>query len=457
MLLAFYGDDFTGSTDALEAVTRAGLRTLLFFDPPDAVTLGRHPDLQAFGIAGGSRALPPADMARELRPAFASLAASGARVVHYKICSTFDSSPAVGSIGCAIETGLEAFRADVVPLLVGAPVLGRYQVFGTLFARSGLETEPSRLDRHPTMSRHPVTPMDEADLRLHLGRQTSVPVRLVDVLALDAPDGLDTRVDAAIAERPVVVLFDVLTDVHLAIVGRQFVRLAEHQRPLFVVGSSGVEYALAAHLASVPGSGVSPRALPPAEPVDRLMTVSGSCSPVTARQIAWALDNGFAEVALDPAELASGGAVEVRRVVGESVALLEQGRSVIAHAARGPDDPRIGTLAARLAGGGDDAHARLEAGRRIAEALGRILREVTTRLRLRRVVATGGDTSGHVARALGAEALEMIAPMAPGGPLCRVHAEDAAVGGLEIVLKGGQVGTIDFFGRVLGAVAAPQA
>ena len=34
--LAYYGDDFTGSTDALEQLTRAGLRTRLFLQPPTA-------------------------------------------------------------------------------------------------------------------------------------------------------------------------------------------------------------------------------------------------------------------------------------------------------------------------------------------------------------------------------------------------------------------------------------
>lgn len=62
----------------------------------------------------------------------------------------------------------------------------------------------------------------------------------------------------------------------------------------------------------------------------------------------------------------------------------------------------------------------------------------------RRAVVCGGDTSTHVARALGIEALEFIAPVAPGGPLCRVHAPGRVSNGCEIVFKGGQVGR-DFF------------
>ena len=37
--LAFYGDDFTGSTDALEVLAFAGLRCALFLSVPSAQTL----------------------------------------------------------------------------------------------------------------------------------------------------------------------------------------------------------------------------------------------------------------------------------------------------------------------------------------------------------------------------------------------------------------------------------
>jgi uncharacterized protein YgbK (DUF1537 family) len=57
------------------------------------------------------------------------------------------------------------------------------------------------------------------------------------------------------------------------------------------------------------------------------------------------------------------------------------------------------------------------------------------------VAVCGGDTSSYVARALNIAALEMAAPMAPGSPLCRVHAEEGSpMRDLEIVFKGGQVG-----------------
>ncbi len=68
LLLAYYGDDFTGSTDVMESLARAGLRTVLFLRPPTPKQLAKYPGLRAFGIAGGSRTMSPAQMQRDQVP-----------------------------------------------------------------------------------------------------------------------------------------------------------------------------------------------------------------------------------------------------------------------------------------------------------------------------------------------------------------------------------------------------
>ena len=68
-----------------------------------------------------------------------------------------------------------------VPMVVGAPSLRRYTLFGHLFAGAA-DGQVYRIDRHPAMMRHPVTPMREADLRLHLREQTTMRVGLLDAL-----------------------------------------------------------------------------------------------------------------------------------------------------------------------------------------------------------------------------------------------------------------------------------
>src|SRR5258708_1482072 len=60
LLLAYYGDDFTGSTDATEALTAAGVPTLLCLDTPTPEWLARFPDVRCIGLAGSSRGRSPA-------------------------------------------------------------------------------------------------------------------------------------------------------------------------------------------------------------------------------------------------------------------------------------------------------------------------------------------------------------------------------------------------------------
>ena len=170
-LIAFYGDDFTGSTAVAEVLTFAGLPTVLFLDVPTAEQSARFAGWPGIGIAGVARSMSPAWMERTLPPVFEHLRSLSAPITHYKVCSTLDSAPHVGSIGRAVELAAPRLGGRWHPLVLAAPAIARYQAFGTLFA--AVEGEAFRLDRHPTMSRHPVTPMHEADVRRHLARQPS--------------------------------------------------------------------------------------------------------------------------------------------------------------------------------------------------------------------------------------------------------------------------------------------
>jgi 3-oxoisoapionate kinase len=64
LLLTFYGDDFTGSTDALEQLTLAGIRTALFIHPPTPAQLKKFPGSASPRVAGKTRSLAPADGTR---------------------------------------------------------------------------------------------------------------------------------------------------------------------------------------------------------------------------------------------------------------------------------------------------------------------------------------------------------------------------------------------------------
>jgi uncharacterized protein YgbK (DUF1537 family) len=434
LLLSYYGDDLTGSTDVMEALASRGVATVLFIETPTASQRARFPDVRAIGLAGSSRSESPAWMDQNLAPALDWLKSLGAEFCHYKVCSTFDSSPTVGSIGRALEIGQDLFRQSKTPLVIGAPQLKRYTTFGNLFA--AYQGVNYRIDRHPVMSRHPVTPMREADIRLHLAAQTARKGVLIDLTTiLDA--NADRILDGVMAGDADYVLFDVADIETQREVGRQIWR-TRREGGGYIVGSSGIEYALVSEWElqmMIPGEAT----FAPPGPVERIAVVSGSCSPTTERQIRFAQANGFDAFAVDPRALASGQSDAVANATAKGLDSLAQGRSVVFYTALGPESD-IGSEIDKHQGA---RHA-------IGRALGQVERALIEQAGLTRAVIAGGDTSSHALRQLEIFALttRLPLPTTPGSPLCVAHSDHAAFDGLEIGLKGGQVGNDDYFVKI---------
>ncbi len=442
ILLAWYGDDFTGAAAAMEVMAFAGLQSMLFLDIPTADQLARHPGLRAVGVASTARSMSPEWMDDHLPLVFAGLAALDPGLLHYKVCSTLDSSPETGSIGRAIEIGTRCLKTHVVPVLVAAPRMQRYQCFGNLFAGTGKEVV--RLDRHPVMSRHPVTPMDEADVACHIARQSgridghvlTFPQLRQGTATLPENPGDDHRIS--------VVTMDSLDEATETGCGR-LIWNARH-RCRFVVGSQGVEYALVAHWQE---GGLLTPVPPPAGigPADGMVTVSGSVSPTTAAQIGWALSNGFSGIAFDATSVTRGAGeieAEVGKTVQAALDALSDGCDPLIFTAEGSDDPAVRRFREAVHTAGIDMQ---DANRMVGEALGKVLCRVLERSGITRAVVSGGDTSGHATGQLDIYALSALAPTIPGASIFRAHA-DGPFDGLELALKGGQMGTPDYFGWV---------
>lgn len=447
-LLAFYGDDFTGSTDALEVLASHQLDTLLFLRQPTEaeIALARR-RYAAVGIAGISRAKNLAWMDQHLPAVYQALKQVGAAVSHYKVCSTFDSSPTLGNIAHALMLGRSAFAMDIAaPVVVGAPQMKRYTFFGHLFASAGASGNVVRIDRHPTMSVHPLTPMKESDLCLHLAKQAKLDVALIDTLKQQAND-TEALLAQTLADNDAVLL-DVMDTLTQARVGELLWQVAEQRRKqqagsLFCVGSSGVQYSLVAHWAKLWPNQVQSQTLT-AEPVERIIVISGSCSPVTAEQIKSACADGFADIRVDTVALINEQTrnAEQERLKQSASKALQQGLSPLIYSACGPDDPEITRLQSFI----DTHHLdKSETLALLGFLQGELLRELIQQSAVSRVVVAGGDTSGAVVQALNLSALQMQARLFPGAPLCQAYAGLDAEPVVEIALKGGQMGKADYF------------
>lgn len=391
----FYGDDFTGSVDALLQFRRAGVEGVLVTDP--GATLP-DPLPEVVGFAGVARSRRTADLDAEVRPPLERLRELGADIVQYKACSTADSSPEVGSLGRVIEIARELFGPATVPVAFAQPDFGRYTVFGHHFAREGEEVH--RLDRQPTMRDHPVTPATESDLRLHLAAQTALPIAGLPWTAYGDASAVARGLDQDAA----VVVADALTDAHLdALAAAVLADRAAGAAARFVLGSGGISGALGRAAA---GAGRVPPPPTTAAPADGpVLVLSGSASSRTRDQVAasgWPVVDAFAGDAVD------------RALDG-----LRAGEHVVVSSMAGSRAASSAEVEERLAAAGD---AALRAG-----VVGRLL-------------VCGGDTSGNVLRRLGIARLEILAQPWGNAPLLLGRGDAPHLAGVELVLKGGQVG-----------------
>ncbi|WP_338082008.1 four-carbon acid sugar kinase family protein [Donghicola mangrovi] len=439
-LITWYGDDFTGAAAVMEVLAFAGIETVLFSDLPDAEMLARFDGAGAIGVASTARTEGPDWMDQALPEAFGFLKSLGAPLLHYKVCSTFDSSPQTGSIGRAAEIGLRVTGARAAPVLTAAPQMRRYQAFGHLFA--GTFDGVYRLDRHPVMARHPVTPMAEADLLLHLAAQTDLPSGLIDLEALWSDP--QTQLTTLLKSGAKILSVDSMEERSETAAGRL---IWENQEELsFVIGSQGVEFALVRHWQEI---GLIPRVAPPgsAGRVDQIAVVSGSVSPSTAQQIEWAVQNGFTLIRLDAARMIEAPDQTdalIDQAVAAALRAVSNGESPLVCSATGPEDPAVAQVRAASAKTGTSMDV---VNKTIGITLGRILDGILRGSDLTRAVISGGDTSGHGMRALGLQAIKAISPTIPGASLCIGYGGEHH-DGLQIALKGGQMGSMDFFGWI---------
>jgi len=446
LLMAFYGDDFTGSADAMEALTLNGVPTALFLGRPDPALLKKRlKNVRAVGVAGTSRTMTPSQMDEELPGQFQMLKDLGVPVIHYKVCATFDSSAQIGSIGHAADLAFRVLHPPFGVIVQGVPVIGRYVVFGNHFTTVGNKTY--RLDRHPMMSRHPITPMDEGDLRLHFAKQTEKKVELFDLLQLSKPfDSISSQFDRYIGDGNEMILFDTLDEKHLLTIGR-LIHQKIGPRPIFAVGSSGFEYAMASYWRSAEIVS-KPDPISPAGPVERIIVISGSAADKTAEQIKCAMDHGFAGIRLntdlliDPETRRD----ERNRVIRLALRFLREEKSIILYSTLGPDDPTILKTKDRMKSLGIDVQ---EVGKHLGKQQGLILRELVEITGLKRVCVAGGDTCSYVLRQMDIHSLELLMPITPAAPLCRAFSDHSPFEGLQVASKGGQIGAPEYFIQVL--------
>jgi uncharacterized protein YgbK (DUF1537 family) len=417
----FIGDDFTGASDTLATLASSGRKTRLYLKPPELDEV-RDAGLDAAGIATEVRSLPPDEMTRQIDALAPSLMALSPRIVHYKVCSTFDSAPHVGSIGAVVLRLEQLLRPAFVAIIGGQPSLGRYCTFGNLFARAS-DGCVYRIDRHPVMKCHPTTPMTEADLRLHLAGQDLAGIRLVDLQAISLGQAaLEARLEHDIRRGHRRFLFDVADQDQLRTIGAVLNSYDPAGFPILMVGASSVAEAFAPEDGSLAWREASAK---DAERSGPCLTVAGSRSSVTANQVSAA--GAYWKRPVTAADLADEAGLE--RLGQECCDALAGGRNVLAHLLPEADYGLSGSA--------------------LSERLARLTGIVMGRVPIRCLGVAGGDTSSIVARQLGLDSLTFDCRLGQGVAICTAKSSLPERDGMRVMFKGGQVGGPDIFDAFL--------
>ncbi|MBM6595157.1 four-carbon acid sugar kinase family protein [Microvirga pudoricolor] len=409
----WYGDDFTGATDTLATLARRGRSAFLFLRVPEEQHLNGFADLDAVGIAGAARTMSPDEMRAELEPVGAFFRALGVRLLHYKCCSTFDSAPERGNLATAIAVLRGSVQHPGAAILGGQPSLGRYCAFSNLFAAFGRDGV-HRLDRHPVMSRHPATPMNEADLRLHFAALGLPGVQGIHWPAL-GHDGAADEWEALSSTAPAV-LFDALEAGHVGAVGR-LLREASRGRSLLAVGPSSVAQAFFEERDGIATA-------PPVPAEGPVLAFVGSLSATTRAQMAAA--RSYRRIAVDPGILTTSADARTR-IAEEAASLLADGRHVM------------------LSTAPDEGDVPLSAAASLPDLSAVLVDDVLKRCPVRRLAVAGGDTSSKIVGHLGYWGLGYYGQIGNGVAVSATRSDDAARDNMVLMLKGGQMGQETLF------------
>ena len=444
--LGIIADDFTGATDIASMLVRGGLRTVQVIGVPQGAVSAEVAQADAVVVALKSRTTPAAQAVADSLAALRWLQAAGARQFVFKVCSTFDSTPA-GNIGPVAEALLAALAGSPEGLPSGSPNQaqalicpafpenGRTVFRGHLFVGDQLLSDSG-------MRSHPLTPMTDANLVRVMQAQSQGRVGLLrhDTVAQGAA-AISDRLAALQADGVSLVIADAVDNADL-------LRLAEGAAalPLWVAGS-GLALGLPALLAARGWVTLDAQAAL----LDRLdgpaAVLAGSCSLATQGQVAHWTAAGRPALRIDPAALARQEPV-VDHALAWAAGLGGTSGGASGGTLSGTPLFYATTDAASLA----QTQAELgvaEAGALVEHALAGIAQGLLARGTQRLVVA-GGETSGAVVQALGVHTLRIGAAICAGVPWTQAL-RAAGQAPLQLALKSGNFGGPNFFAEALAA------
>jgi len=427
LVLGCIADDFTGASDLANNLVRAGMRVVLTVDVPSP---GESIDADAVVVALKSRTVAASAAVEQSLRACRWLRAQGAGQIYFKICSTFDSTPA-GNIGPVIEALMEELDCGFSIATPAFPENGRTVVHGHLFVGDTLLSESG-------MRHHPLTPMTDANLvrvlQAQLNPAKGRKVGLIDyqTVAQSAP-AIRQRMDELAAEGFSIAIVDALNNADLARLGEAL------HNSTFLTAGSGLGDSLPRNWGFAPSHRVS---LPPARGQKAIL--AGSCSVATNTQVQRFIRDGGEALMLDPLRLAADIELEIAQVLAWADACWRSEAALPLLVFSTAEPAQVSA-----------AHAQLgvaRSGAVVEEAMSALATAFVTR-GVGSLVVAGGETAGICVKALSIRQMQIGSQIDPGVPWCYARTSLSPHGGLHLALKSGNFGSPDFFSKAFTLVA----
>jgi uncharacterized protein YgbK (DUF1537 family) len=416
MLLGCIGDDFTGSSDLANTLSKQGMRTVQYTGVPDESAAS---DVEAGVVALKSRSISPSEAVHQSLAALSWLQGQGCEQIFFKYCSTFDSTPQ-GNIGPVIDALAHALNAHKVIVCPAFPGTGRSIYQGHLFVKDALLSESGMQD-------HPLTPMTDPDIRRWLRLQTVNNVGHVSAASvLIGADQIKTALEAEHRAGKRLIVVDAMRDADLMQIGA-----AADGLPL-ITGGSGIAMGLPANF-SRSGKITSNQSQWRGEE-GKCVALSGSCSSATREQIALhKKTNPVFEI--DATDVIQG------RLTPDAVIEWALKACGIPLAYSSADPALVTEVQKRF--GREPSAAALESF--FAEVARQLVRKGINKL-----LTAGGETSGAVVEGLQLSTLEIGPEIDPGVPALRAGES------LVIALKSGNFGAPDYFEKAAQVLGSSQ-
>ncbi|WP_282825135.1 four-carbon acid sugar kinase family protein [Gulosibacter sediminis] len=282
------------------------------------------------------------------------------------------------------------------------------------------------------MRNHPVTPMTDASLVRLMEAQSEGKAAVIPVTVIERGAEAIREALAQLREQGIrYAVTDTLTAEHLTAIGE-----ATTDLPL-VTGGSGIGGGLARALSGRDAASASESAASDWTPIEgRAVVFSGSASEMTNKQVA-AYREVAPSLAVDVDRLLTEAAAEQTAYRDEVLAwVLEQPAAPAPLVYATADPEAVRGLQQRY--GAETTSATIEG----------LFAWLAAELRgtgVTRFIVAGGETSGIVTTSLGVEGFHIGPQIAPGVPWVR-----SLDGTLELALKSGNFGDVDFFSRAQG-------